>query len=136
MTTELLSPAGDFEKLRAAIRYGADAVYLAGEAFGMRAASANFTNEELSEAVSYAHERGVKIYITVNILPRTKEYEALRPYLIFLESIGVDAVIVSDLGVFTLVREVAPKLAIHISTQASSVSAQVHLSRCNGLQQI
>ena len=124
MTTELLSPAGDFEKLRAAIRYGADAVYLAGEAFGMRAASANFTNEELAEAVAYAHQRGVKIYITVNILPRTKEYESLRPYLIFLESIGVDAVIVSDLGVFTLVREVAPKLAIHISTQASSVSAQ------------
>lgn len=124
MMTELLSPAGDFEKLRAAIRYGADAVYLAGEAFGMRAASANFTNEELAEAVAYAHQRGVKIYITVNILPRTKEYESLRPYLIYLESIGVDAVIVSDLGVFTLVREVAPKLAIHISTQASSVSAQ------------
>ena len=124
MMTELLSPAGDFEKLRAAIRYGADAVYLAGEAFGMRAASANFTNEELAEAVAFAHERGVKIYITVNILPRTREYEALRPYLIYLESIGVDAVIVSDLGVFTLVREVAPKLAIHISTQASSVSAQ------------
>ena len=85
MMTELLSPAGDFEKLRAAIRYGADAVYLAGEAFGMRAASANFTNEELSEAVAFAHERGVKIYITVNILPRTKEYESLRPYLIYLE---------------------------------------------------
>ncbi len=123
MTPELLSPAGDFEKLRAAVRYGANAVYLAGEAFGMRAASQNFTDEELREAVAYAHARGVKLYVTVNVMPRTAEYEALRPYLIFLAEIGVDAVIVSDIGVLTLVKEAAPTLEIHISTQASAVSA-------------
>ena len=123
MTPELLSPAGDFEKLRAAVRYGADAVYLAGEAFGMRAASQNFSNEELRQAVQYTHARGVKLYVTVNVMPRTAEYEALRPYLAFLAEIGVDAVIVSDIGVLMLVKEVAPSLEIHISTQASAVSA-------------
>ena len=121
--TELLSPAGDFEKLRAAVRYGADAVYLAGEAFGMRAASQNFTREELKEAVSFTHENGVKLYVTVNVMPRTEEYEPLREYLVFLAGIGVDAVIVSDIGVLMLVKEVAPSLEIHISTQASAVSA-------------
>lgn len=124
MNVELLSPAGDFEKLRAAIRYGADAVYLAGENFGMRAASANFTDEELSEAVALAHAHGVKIYVTVNILPRTAEYAALEPYIATLAKIGVDAVIVSDIGVLMTVRRIAPQLSIHISTQASSVSAQ------------
>ena len=124
MTAEILSPAGDFEKLRAAVRYGANAVYLAGEAFGMRAASANFSNEELAEAVAFAHARGVRIYVTVNILPRTSEYAALEPYILYLAKIGVDAVIVSDIGVFTTVRKIAPSLSIHISTQASSVSAQ------------
>ena len=121
--TELLSPAGDFEKLRAAVRYGANAVYLAGENFGMRAASANFTEEEMAEAVAFAHGRGVKIYVTVNVLPRTEEYPALREYLKRLQSIGVDAVIVSDIGVLMLVKETAPSLEIHISTQASAVSA-------------
>ena len=120
---ELLSPAGDFEKLRAAVRYGADAVYLAGEAFGMRAASQNFTREELKEAVSFTHENGVKLYVTVNVMPRTEEYAPLREYLTFLGEIGVDAVIVSDIGVLVLVKEVAPSLEIHISTQASAVSA-------------
>ena len=121
--TELLSPAGDMEKLRAAVRYGADAVYLAGENFGMRAASANFTPEEMAEAVALAHGAGVKIYVTVNVLPRTEEYPALREYLKELERIGVDAVIVSDIGVLMLVKETAPSLEIHISTQASAVSA-------------
>ena len=124
MSAELLSPAGDFEKLRAAVRYGADAVYLAGENFGMRAASANFSEEELADAVSFAHSRGVKIYVTVNILPRTEEYEALEPYSLYLAKIGVDAVIVSDIGVFMTVRRLAPQMPIHISTQSSTVSAQ------------
>jgi len=121
---ELLSPAGDFEKLCAAIRYGADAVYLAGEDFGMRAASANFTKEELARAVKYAHERGVKIYVTVNVMPRTGEYDALSEHISHLAEIGADAVIVSDIGVLALVKKIAPGLAIHISTQASTVSAQ------------
>lgn len=124
MIAELLSPAGDFEKLRAAVRYGANAVYLAGESFGMRAASANFSREEMTEAVAYAHARGVRVYVTVNILPRTQEYAELEPYIRFLAEIGVDAVIVSDIGVFMLVRRLAPTLSIHISTQASVVSAQ------------
>ena len=119
---ELLAPAGNFEKLKAAVLYGADAVYLAGNAFGMRAAADNFTNEELIEAVKYAHARGVKVYVTVNTMPRTQEYAALEAYLKFLATSGADAIIVSDLGVLTLAKRVAPSLELHISTQASSVS--------------
>ena len=121
--SELLSPAGNFEKMKAAIRYGADAVYLAGKRFGMRAAADNFSDEELTEAVRYAHLCGVKLYVTVNVMPRTREYTALEEYLIFLQRIGVDAVIIGDIGVLTLAKKVAPSLEIHISTQASSVSA-------------
>ena len=121
---ELLSPAGNFEKLKSAVLYGADAVYLAGKDFGMRTASSNFTNEELVEAVEYCHSRSVKIYITVNVMPHTGEYPALREYIRFLDSINVDAVIVSDIGVMMMVREAAPSLEIHISTQASVVSAE------------
>ncbi len=120
---ELLSPAGDFEKLKSAIYFGADAVYLAGKTFGMRAASGNFSDEELARAVEYAHERGVRVYVTVNIMPRDAEYPALRQFLIYLHQIGADAAIVSDLGVVALARECAPDLEIHISTQASTVSA-------------
>ncbi len=120
---ELLSPAGDMEKLRAAIRFGADAVYLAGEDFGMRAAAGNFTKEELREAVALAHGQGVALYVTVNVMPHTEEYPALKEYLTYLAAIGVDAVIVSDLGVLMLAKEVAPRVKIHISTQASAVSA-------------
>ena len=120
---ELLSPAGNPEKLKAAVMYGADAVYLAGKMFGMRAASGNFTDEELEWAVQYCHSRGVKVYVTLNVMPRTAEYSALTKYVTFLRDLGADAVIVGDLGVFSLVREVAPNLDIHISTQASAVSA-------------
>ncbi|MBQ6614146.1 MAG: U32 family peptidase, partial [Clostridia bacterium] len=119
---ELLAPAGNFEKLKAAVLYGADAVYLAGNAFGMRAAADNFTNEEMVEAAAYAHSKGVKVYVTVNTMPRTNEYEALEEYLKFLATSGVDAIIVSDLGVLSLAKRVAPTLEIHVSTQASSVS--------------
>lgn len=121
---ELLSPAGNPEKLRAAVLYGADAVYLAGKSFGMRAAADNFTDDELAEGIAYAHERGVKVYVTLNVMPRTSEYEALRRYILFLADIGADAVIVSDIGVMELVREIAPDTELHISTQASAVSAQ------------
>ncbi|MBR5538679.1 MAG: U32 family peptidase [Clostridia bacterium] len=119
---ELLAPAGNFEKLKAAVLYGADAVYLAGNAFGMRAAADNFTNEEIVAAAEYAHSHGVKVYVTVNTMPRTAEYAALEEYLVFLSESGVDAVIISDLGVLSLCKRVAPNLEIHISTQASSVS--------------
>lgn len=121
---ELLSPAGNFEKLRAAVLYGADAVYLAGKQFGMRAASDNFTKEELAEAVQYCHARHVKLYVTVNVMPHTEEYASLDELILYLAAIGVDAVIVSDIGVVLRIREIAPGLEIHISTQASAVSAQ------------
>ena len=120
---ELLCPAGNFEKMKSAILYGADAVYLASDMFGMRAAADNFTLEELEEATEYAHARNVKIYVTVNTMPHTCEYERLKKYLIRLNEIGVDALIISDLGVFTLAREIIPNMEIHISTQASTVSA-------------
>ena len=120
---ELLSPAGNPEKLKSAVLYGADAVYLAGKSFGMRGASGNFTNDELRWAVEYCHARGVRVYVTLNVMPRTAEYPALTEYVDFLSGIGVDAVIVGDIGVFSLVRERAPELEIHISTQASAVSA-------------
>lgn len=121
---ELLSPAGNAEKLEAAVRYGADAVYLAGKQFGMRAASDNFTAEELGWAVQYCHRRGVKLYVTVNVMPHTEEYGALDDHIRYLAQIGVDAVIVSDIGVVMRIREICPGLEIHISTQASAVSAQ------------
>lgn len=121
---ELLSPAGSYEKLKSAVLYGADAVYLAGKNFGMRAASDNFTRDELTAAVYYCHSHNVRLYVTVNVMPHTSEYEELADYIRFLDSIKVDAVIVSDIGVLMLVREIAPSLEIHISTQASAVSAQ------------
>jgi len=121
---ELLSPAGNAEKMEAAVRYGADAVYLAGKRFGMRAASDNFTPEELGWAVQYCHQRGVKLYVTVNVMPHTEEYGALDNHIRYLAQIGVDAVIVSDIGVVMRIREICPGLEIHISTQASAVSAQ------------
>ena len=119
---ELLSPAGNFEKLRAAILYGADAVYCAGQMFGMRAAADNFTIEELYEAAKYVHERGKKIYVTVNTMPHVTEYPALRRFLQDIKGAGIDALIVADLGVFSTVREILPEMEIHVSTQASIVS--------------
>ena len=120
---EILSPAGNFEKMVAAIRYGADALYLAGHIFGMRAAADNFSVEELREAVKYAHERDVKVYLTLNTMPRENEYELLRQYLSDLSNIGIDAMIIADVGVLNLVKEMLPEIEIHISTQANATSA-------------
>lgn len=120
---ELLAPAGNFEKMEAAIRYGADAVYLAGHAFGMRSAADNFSDEELAAAIAYAHERGVRVYVTVNTAPRDAEYPALAAYLRRLGELAPDALIVADLGVFSLCRELLPEMELHVSTQANSVSA-------------
>ena len=119
---ELLIPAGNFEKLKAAIRFGADAVYLAGKRFGMRAAASNFTNEELKEAVEYAHARNKKVYLTVNITPHVHEYGDLEQYLTEIRDFGIDAIIVADPGVFTTVKAIMPHTDIHISTQAGAVS--------------
>ena len=119
---ELLSPAGNFEKLKAALLYGADAVYLAGRRFGMRSAADNFTDEELLEAVEYVHARGKKIYLTMNTMPHGYEYEGLRAFLNTIKDYGIDAMIVADLGVMATIREIIPEMEIHVSTQASIVS--------------
>ena len=125
---EILSPAGNFEKMKAAILYGADAVYLAGEVFGMRAAADNFTVDELREAVAYAHERGVKVYLTLNTMPREYEYPELRKYLLELSDIPIDAMIIADVGVLMLVKELRPEMEIHISTQANATSSAACLA--------
>ena len=122
MAVELLSPAGNMEKLRAALRFGADAVYLAGKGFGMRSAADNFTDEELAAAAEYVHARGKKLYLTVNTMPHGGEYPRLRAYLSGLAGVGIDAMIVTDLGVFSTVRELLPDMELHISTQSSIVS--------------
>ena len=119
---ELLSPAGNFEKMKAALLYGADAVYLAGRRFGMRSAADNFTDEELRAAVEYVHERGKKIYLTMNTMPHGYEYGAMREFLNNVKDYGIDAMIVADLGVMATVREIIPDMEIHVSTQASIVS--------------
>ena len=119
---ELLSPAGDRERLEAAVTYGADAVYLAGKSFGMRSAPANFGEEELRDAVAYCHARGVKVYVTCNTLPRNDEFEELPGFLSTCQEIGVDAFIISDLGVLALAKQVAPQVERHVSTQTGIVN--------------
>ncbi len=120
---ELLAPAGDMEKLKMAVLYGADAVYLAGTSFGMRAFAGNFTPDELREAVRFAHSRGVRVHVTVNTMPRGDELKELPEHLENLNDAGVDALIVADLGVFTLAGRYAPRCERHVSTQQSIANA-------------
>ena len=116
---ELLCPAGDMEKLKMAVLYGADAVYLGGTSFGMRSFAGNFDRDELPEAVRYAHSHGVRAHVTVNTMPRNEETAKLPEYLRSLDAAGVDALIVADLGVFTMAGKYAPNCERHISTQQS-----------------
>ena len=116
---ELLSPAGDMERLRMSVLYGADAVYLAGTDFGMRSFAGNFSPEELPKAVAFAHSHGVKVHVTVNTMPRNDEVVQLPAYLEQLDAAGVDALILADLGAFTLAGRYAPHCQRHISTQQS-----------------
>ena len=116
---ELLSPAGDMERLKMAVLYGADAVYFAGTSFGMRSFAGNFTPEELPQAVRFAHDHGVKAHVTVNTMPRNDEVVQLPQYLEQLDDAGVDALILADLGAFTLAKKYAPHCEKHISTQQS-----------------
>lgn len=116
---ELLAPAGDSERLKMSVLYGADAVYLAGTSFGMRSFAGNFTPEELKSAVSYAHAHRVKVHVTVNTMPRSSELSALPAHLELLESCGVDALIIADLGVFRMAERYAPHCQRHVSTQVS-----------------
>lgn len=119
---ELLSPAGSYEKLLYAVKYGADAVYISGKKFGLRAKAENFDITDITKAVEFAHKNRVKIYVTLNIYPFNKDLEELKDFIIILSESNVDAVIVSDIGVFNLVKEYAPGLSIHISTQANVTS--------------
>lgn len=120
---EILSPAGDMDKLKAAVAYGADAVYLSGKSFGLRAGSGNFDHNEMREAVDYAHARGVLCYITMNILAHAKDIALLDREIHFFHEIGADALIVSDAGIFRRIRTLYPDFEIHISTQASITNA-------------
>lgn len=119
---ELLAPAGSFAKLKAALHFGADAVYLGGKNFSLRAQADNFTAEELKEAVSYAHARDKKVYVTANIFAKNADFPALADYFRFLSEIGADAALVTDAGAFALARQVAPNLALHLSTQANTTN--------------
>jgi len=119
---ELLAPAGDLERLKVAIMYGADAVYLGGQIFGLRASAKNFSLEDLAEGVNYAHERGVKVYVTANIIPHNEDLSGFPEYLKEIYKIGVDAVIVSDPGTFSIVKETVPNMEVHISTQANNTN--------------
>ena len=119
---ELLSPAGDLQSLRAAIRYKADAVYLGGTVFGMRSSPENFDEAQLEEAVALCHANGVKVYLTVNVLPRNAELAALPRFLSHAKDCGADAFIVSDLGVLEMAKQYAPGVDLHVSTQAGVVN--------------
>ncbi len=120
---EVLSPAGDMERLVNAVRYGADAVYLAGTSFGMRAAAGNFSEDELRKAVKYAHESSVRVYVTCNTVPREEETAELPAFLEFLDDAGADGVIVTDIGVMNMCRRYAPHTDIHVSTQAGIMNS-------------
>jgi putative protease len=115
---ELLSPVGDMERLGSAIQFGADAVYLAGQEFGMRTAPSNFNNDELKSAVELAHSKNIKVYLTCNTIPHNKELARLPEFLQYAQEIGIDAFIVADIGVMAICKKYAPKVDIHISTQA------------------
>nr|WP_297174076.1 U32 family peptidase [uncultured Agathobaculum sp.] len=121
---ELLAPAGDLEKMRFAIAYGADAVYMAGQRFGMRAAATNFDDDALRQGIAYAHARGVKCYLTVNIMPSGRDLPALPGYLELAQDVGADALIVADVGVIRMAQKYAPKVPLHISTQTSILNAE------------
>ena len=134
---ELLVPAGNMEKLKFAVLYGADAVYLGGQNFGLREKAGNFTLAEMEKAVDFAHQRGVRVYVTVNILAHNDDLKELDQYIKKLDEINIDAVIVADPGIFSRVKKVAPELAIHISTQANNTNyASVNFWREQGAKRV
>ena len=124
---ELLIPAGSLDVLKTAVIYGADAVYLGGEAFGLRANAKNFTNEDMKEGITFAHDRGVKVYITANILAHNEDLPGVRAYFEELKELRPDALIISDPGVFAIARRVIPEMEIHISTQANNTNYETYL---------
>lgn len=116
---ELLAPAGNLEKLKMAVHYGADAVYLAGQAYGLRSWAGNFSLDEMAEGIQFAHENGVKVYVTVNILAHNQDLTSLPEYLLSLKELKIDGIIVADPGIVAIAQEIIPKIPIHISTQAN-----------------
>ena len=120
---ELLAPAGDIERFKIAIEYGADAVYLGGKQFSLRARASNFSEDDIKEAVEYAHKRNRKVYVTVNMIPHNEDFDGLREYLMRLEEYGVDAIICASRAILTLCKEVAPKMEAHVSTQQTTVNS-------------
>lgn len=121
---ELLAPAGDLEKLKIAVLYGADAVYIGGEAYSLRAKAKNFDHETMAEGIRFAHEHGAKVYVTANIFAHNADFEGMAEYFKEIYELGADAVLISDLGVFAVAREAAPDLEIHVSTQANNTNYQ------------
>ena len=119
---ELLIPASNLEVLKTAVIFGADAVYIGGEAFGLRAKAKNFSKEDMQEGIRFAHENGVKVYVTANILAHNRDLEGARAYFGELREIGPDALIISDPGMFSIARQVWPEAEIHISTQANNTN--------------
>lgn len=119
---ELLAPAGSLEKLKYAVYYGADAVYLGGEIFGLRAGSKNFSYDEMQRGIKYAHDHGVKVYLTLNIIPHNSDMNRLKEYIEDIKDFGFDAVIVSDPGILMMVKEYWPDIEIHLSTQANNTN--------------
>jgi len=124
---ELLIPASSLEVLKTAVVFGADAVYIGGEAFGLRAKAKNFSMEEMAEGIAFAHERGVKVYVTANILAHNDDLSQAREYFVELKAIKPDALIISDPGMFMIAKEVCPEIEIHISTQANNTNYQTYL---------
>lgn len=120
--TELLAPAGDLEKLKIAVLYGADAVYIGGEEYSLRAKAKNFTEEQMKEGIEFAHSHGAKVYVTANIYAHNSDFEGMAEYFKKIEAIGADAILISDLGVFSVAREAVPNMEIHVSTQANNTN--------------
>lgn len=121
---ELLAPAGDLERLKIAVLYGADAVYIGGEAYSLRAKAKNFDKETMAEGIRFAHDHGAKVYVTANIYAHNADFEGMADYFREIYELGADAVLVSDLGVFSVAKEAAPNLEIHVSTQANNTNYQ------------
>ena len=119
---ELLIPANNLEVLKIAVMYGADAVYIGGEAFGLRAKAKNFTSEDMKAGIAFAHEHGVKVFVTANILAHNSDLNGVRRYMEELKEIKPDALIIADPAIFTIAKEVCPEIEIHISTQANNTN--------------
>jgi putative protease len=119
---ELLAPAGNLERLKIAIAYGADAVYIGGQQYGLRAFAGNFSAEEMEEGIKYAHQNGRKVYVTMNVFARNEDFMGMEDYILRLQNMGADAIIISDPGILSLVRETAPDFEVHLSTQANNTN--------------